>query len=85
MASFVGGAGSLLSLADHGFIAFPKPLDRDALLFSPVIFEDSTVTDGWQVVLKPIYDSLWNAFGLARCDVLFDPAGKWLGIPPRWR
>jgi hypothetical protein len=85
MSSFIGGAGSVLALSDFGFSGFRKPLDRDALLFDPVIVESSAMTDGWQTLLRPIYDSLWNAFGNSRCDALFDSAGNWSGFPPNWR
>jgi hypothetical protein len=85
MYSFVGGVDSVLALSDFGFSGFRKQLDRDALLFEPVIVENSAVTDGWQTLLRPIYDSLWNAFGNRRCDALFDSAGNWSGFPPNWR
>ncbi len=85
MASFLGGAGSVLSLGEGVLSLHDKVLDRNALLFAPLVIQEGQPQEGWQKVLRPLFDSLWNAFGYPRCPVLFDSAGNWTGVPPRWR
>ena len=85
MVSFTEGIGSILRLGD-GLMAFPeKVLDRNALLFAPVVVQEAPLQQGWQKGFRPVFDSLWNAFGYPRCDSLFDNAGNWTGIPTRWQ
>jgi hypothetical protein len=60
-------------------------LDRNALLFESLVIQEGQLQKGWQKVLRPLFDSLWNAFGYPRCPVLFDQAGNWTGVPPCWR
>jgi hypothetical protein len=85
MVSFLGGAGSILSLDDGRMSLHGKVLDRNALLFEPLIIQEGLLQQGWQKGLRPVFDSLWNAFGYPRCPVLFDQAGNWAGVPPGWR
>lgn len=85
MASFLDGFGSTLAMEDGLLSPHDKVLDRNGLLFEPVVIEEGGLPAGWQAVLRPVFDSLWNAFGYSRCPVLFDNAGNWTGIPPRWR
>ena len=85
MVSFLDGAGSILSM-DEGLLPLhDKVLDRNALLFEPLVIQEGQLQQGWQKVLRPVFDSLWNAFGYPRCSVLFDQAGNWTGVPLRWR
>ncbi len=85
MVSFLDGAGSVLSLDEGQVSLHDKILDRNTLLFEPLVIQDGQMQQGWQNVLRPVFDSLWNAFGYPRCHFLFDHAGNWTGVPPRWR
>lgn len=85
MVSFLGGAGSILSLGEGPLSLHDKVLDRNALLFEPLVIQEGQLQQGWQKALRPVFDSLWNAFGYPRCSVLFDGAGNWTGVPPHWR
>lgn len=85
MVSFIGVTGSIMTTDPlHPGWGF-KPLDRDALLLEAVVIETATSTDGWQRALKPMFDSLWNAYGFGRSGDLFDDNGEWRGIPAGWR
>jgi hypothetical protein len=49
-------------------------IDRDTLLLPDVLLEDyNTLAD---VVLKPIFDALWQAAGMAGCQH-YDEKGRW--------
>lgn len=85
MVSFLDGAGSVLSLDEGRVSLHDKVLDRNAVLFEPLVIQEGQLQQGWQKVLRPVFDSLWNAFGYSRCPFLFDQAGNWTGVPPRWR
>lgn len=52
-------------------------LDRDNLIFDPILYETSALGDGWEDSLKPIYDAWWNAYGYEYCHTLWDEAGRW--------
>ena len=52
-------------------------IDRDALLLPDVLLEDfSTLAD---VAMKPIFDALWQAGGLAGCQH-YDEKGRWSAL-----
>jgi hypothetical protein len=74
---------SLLDLADSVMPPDPEHFseqvaaDRNALLFEPLIFEEPTLHRGWQRTLRPVFDSLWNAYGHARCHAFYDAEGNW--------
>lgn len=61
-----------------------QPLDRDDLLFDPVLIEDVGFGSGWQIAFRPLLDVWWNAYGWPRCFHLFDDAGNWNGAPVHW-
>jgi len=85
MVSFIGGAGSTMPMDSYSSSWRLKRLDRDVVLLDPVMFKKATLEGRWQAALKPIFDSLWNAFGYERCSALFDANGQWLGFPRGWR
>jgi hypothetical protein len=43
----------------------------------PEIYVDSFDVDV-PTIMRPVFNMLWNAFGLLRCDV-YDDQGKWRG------
>ena len=61
-----------------------RPLDRDDLLFEPVLIESLSFEAGWQKSLRPMLDVWWNAYGWPRCMPLFDDKGEWTGYPRGW-
>lgn len=85
MVSFLDGAGSVLSLDEGRLSWHNKVLDRNVLLFEPLVIQEGQLQQGWQKVLRPVFDSLWNAFGYPRCPLLFDQTGNWTGVPASWR
>jgi len=59
--------------------ADPKPIDRNSLIFSPLIIHDySDLSEPEKIAsrFKPFFDSLWNSFGFSRC-LDFNTAGRW--------
>jgi len=84
MVSLIDVGGSVMT-EDRWRYRQRQRLDRDDLLFEPVIIETAEFGDGWQRVLRPILDTWWNAFGWERCFDLFDEAGNWTGYPQAWR
>lgn len=54
---------------EHGY-----PIDRDALI-SPEILVESFEIDPTKV-MRPIFDSIWNAAGWPR-SMNYDEAGEW--------
>jgi hypothetical protein len=85
MVSFLDGADSILSMDERRLSLHDKVLDRNALLFEPLVIQEGQLQQGWQKVLRPVFDSLWNAFGYSRCPFLFDQVGNWTGVPRGWR
>ena len=55
-----------------------RPLDRDMVLFLEVIIENET--EDVSKALRPLFDSVWNAFGLAKCYNYTDD-GEWTDNP----
>lgn len=56
-------------------------VDRDNLLFEPVIIEEPNFRPGWQSIFRPVLDSLWNAYGYPRCHELFNVDSTWRQSP----
>jgi hypothetical protein len=83
MVSLVDAEGSVLIREWFPFGGL-EPLDRDALLLEPVVLQDGDMAAGWQEVLRPVFDGLWNAYGYPRCSDLFDDDGRWTGLPAAW-
>lgn len=83
MVSLLDVRGSIM--VDRQRVRFGyEPLDREDLLFDPVLIEDASFAEGWQVMLKPMLDVWWNAYGWRSCYHLFDDQGNWRGLPPGW-
>ena len=59
-----------------GWINRP-PLGREIATF-PEIYVDTFDVDV-PAILRPVFNMLWNAFGLAQCD-MYDGQGKWRGV-----
>jgi hypothetical protein len=85
MVSFIGAQGTVMITSPDSPGWHLKPLDRSTLLLDTVIVETLASKAPWQNVLRPLFDSLWNAFGYERCKDLFDDQGRWLGIPAGWQ
>jgi hypothetical protein len=58
----------------------PVPLVGPIATFDPVIIDklDQSETPEYYWKIKPLFDQLWNAFGLPECD-LFDKNGRSIG------
>lgn len=54
----------------------PTPLARDTLLFPAIPIEDPDADAA--TVLRPVFDALWQTFGLERCP-LYDTEGRYRG------
>jgi hypothetical protein len=80
MISLLDAAGAKLAATRSDFDE-ARPLDRADLLFAPVVITDENLDGDWSVRLAPVADSLWNAFGCERCDILRDARGVWSGLP----
>ncbi len=59
----------------YNFNSISQPLDRDHLFFPEVLIND--YFEQIELVIKPIFDSLWQAFGYSKCRH-YDKDGKWL-------
>lgn len=53
-----------------------EPIDRDHLIIPDVLVEDFTVDA--DIVLKPIFDALWNAAGFEKSQG-YNETGRWVG------
>lgn len=68
---------SLVGVKNYDFPSdnhFPNIIDRNDLLVSEVFIEDRSSQP--EVILRPIFDSVWNAAGLPRSPN-YDEKGKW--------
>ena len=54
----------MLYLGNFGITRESYPIDRDVLLFPEILVESYDVKP--ERVLKPIFDSVWNACGFAK-------------------
>jgi len=54
-----------------------QPLRREIAAF-PEISVDNFDVDV-PTVMRPVFNMLWNAFGLAQCD-MYDGQGRWRGL-----
>ncbi len=85
MVSLLDVRGSVMGDPNRMFVGRLPRLDRDDLLFDPVLIETAEFASGWQKIMRPILDAWWNAYGWDRCMQLFDEAGDWTGYPADWR
>lgn len=77
--SFTGVKGAYLATANNTFFGRPPSIDRDCLTLPDILVEDySSVSTGEDVakILRPIFDAVWNACGLAR-SLNYDDQGNW--------
>ena len=58
-----------------GFRSPLRPLDRDVLMLPDVVVQEVGNFNA-AVVLKPLLDALWQAFGMPQC-MDYDEQGKW--------
>jgi hypothetical protein len=75
----VGPGAKLLIWTPRGTVEHPFP-PYDPLILPTVIVDDYGSPEDYLRTLRPAFDVLWNAAGLARC-MLYDADGNWL--PPR--
>ncbi len=85
MVSLLDVRGSVMGDPNRMFIGRLPRLDRDDLLFDPVLLETAEFVPGWEKIMRPVLDAWWNAHGWDRCMQLFDEAGDWKGYPADWR
>lgn len=83
MISLLGVGGSVMNDPTR-LRSGAGPLDRDDLLFEHLLIEDAAFPHGWQTLLRPMLDALWNAYGRQRCFPLFNEEGVWTGYPQGW-
>lgn len=84
MVSLLGIRDSLMLGSSFSFRGRAQRLDRDDLIFEPVVIETTEFEAGWQKVMAPVLDAWWNAYGWDRCVDLFDENGEWRGYPSDW-
>lgn len=53
-----------------------EPFLQDELQFSPAIIEEYGNSAHYRKAMRPVFDTLWNAGGYARCEY-FNSAGEW--------
>jgi hypothetical protein len=83
MVSLLGVQGSVMVDNQRRMFGAAR-LDRDDLLFDPVVIETAEFADGWQDALRPLLEAWWNAYGWDRCVHLFGDDGHWKGYPRDW-
>lgn len=74
MVTLVGVAGLDIVRNPNGFISEPTPIDRDVLMIPEILVEN--YPNKVDVVLRPIFDAIWNAAGYAACPN-YDDNGNW--------
>ena len=75
LVSLVGVYGVRLPNDRMAFInADPRPADRDSFFFPEVLIEEEDCD--LPVVLRPVFDSMWNAFGVSM-SLTYDDEGIW--------
>jgi len=85
MVSLLDVRGSVMGDPNRMFAGRLPRLDRDDLLFDPVLIETAEFAPGWQKTMRPVLEAWWNAYGWDRCMNLFNEAGDWTGYPADWR
>ncbi len=83
MISLLSVRGSAM-LSERSWSRSVQMLDRDHLLFEPVVLDRAPLPEGWETSLRPVFDAWWNAYGWSRCHVLFDESGVFTGVPRHW-
>jgi hypothetical protein len=84
MVSLLDVRGSVMGDPNRMFTGRLPRLDRDDLLFDPVLIETAEFAPGWQKTMRPVLEAWWNAYGWDRCMNLFNEAGDWTGYPADW-
>lgn len=74
---------SLLGVKDYAFAVNPRKLwrenhqaERDNVLLPEIVVEQWS--DSPELIMRPAFDMVWNAFGLAR-SFNYNDTGKWVG------
>ena len=78
MLSLVGVKGRLNPVSYQSFHSVERPVDRDVLVVPEVVAEGNTIDAG--LILRPIFDTLWNACGGSACPN-YDKSGVWRPKP----
>lgn len=65
--------------ASYPAFSTPDLVDRDNLLFAPVLIDDGKSDAEWDQALLPIFNALWNAYGYERCFNMTNDDGSWKG------
>jgi Putative DNA-binding domain len=74
--SFCNAAKMVYRHAPEGFVEETRPLGREIAAF-PEIYVDTFDLDV-PAVMRPVFNVVWNAFGLAQCEI-YDSQGKLRG------
>ena len=76
--AILNGRGYFLPKGFGGF-GFPKvSIDRD-LIVTPTIMVNEFEQDA-KMIFKPIFDSIWNAFGRTHCSAYNQSTGEYTGF-----
>ena len=74
MLTLIGVAGLDIIRNSYNFLAQSSPFDRDVLTFPETLVE--SYPDRADGVLRPIFDTIWNAAGYSACPN-YDDEGNW--------
>lgn len=74
--SFLGVKDYTFAVNSHMFWDTPPQADRDNILLPEITIEQWS--DAPELVMRPIFDMVWNAFGFAR-SFNYNETGKWVG------
>lgn len=72
--SFLNVKGLMMGSYDLNY-EFVHPVDRDHLFFPEVLMND--YSEQIELVIKPVFDSLWQAFGFPKCHH-YNNQGEWI-------
>lgn len=75
MLSLLGVRGYVLRLQSYILGPEQHSLERDEYLFQPVLAEDAAVDPA--LLLRPVFDALWNAVGVLQCPHYDPQSGAW--------
>lgn len=57
-----------------------RPIEIAIATLDPGLIENVAIGSTYDTELRPLFDQLWNAFGMPRC-LSYDEKGVWRGIP----
>ena len=76
MITLEGVGGAYLAYSQYQWMDESPKIRRDRLELPPILIAEYADKQAYQRALKPAFDALWNAGGLAECSY-FDELGNW--------